>query len=340
MNENNVHEIEGYKLYLEKISAVIHVPPEIGAILYIAEWYMVYGIVYLMSGSWVMDTNTFERVDVIPFFLAPVVGWGSLYVKRSYINTSKELEFLLDDSSYKELSNKMVRRWVVAITYVSFALFAIVCAVCSFFGPDGTSVQYGLAGQIFMVHNLLWYLVIGIPVLAELVSLLFGVVWSPHLISKGVLPDAINAIEPYRCGGLRPIGELCFSGGVVYFLGLTLYTVIFYNLPIMNILVAIMWVVGFSMFVAPQYYAYKLLRDRKRVILKEITSQIHEENKIDALINGRATEGHAIRLFSLMILFTEVEKMRVCPFDLKASKEFLFVAVIPIVVRITMILFI
>lgn len=336
MNENGAREIGEYELYLEKISAIIHVPPEIGAILYIVEWYLVYVIVYLMSGSWIIGTKVFEILDIIPFIIALVVGWGLLYIRKSYINTSNKLKFLLKDTTYEELFNKMIRRRMAVITYVVFALFAIVCAIHSFFSQDGTTFhyQYGLAAKIFIVHNLIWYLVIGIPVLAELVSLIFGVVSFPYFISKGIQYDVISAIEPYRCGGLRPVGELCFSGGFVYFAGLTLYTALFYNLQIMNILVFIMWFVGLLIFLAPQYFVYKILNNYKINMLKEITSQINEESKLSNLICGKITEKNALSLFTLMILFTEVEKMHVYPFDLKTCRDFLFVAIIPLIINI------
>jgi len=151
-------------------------------------------------------------------------------------------------------------------------------------------------------------------------------------------------IEPYRCAGLRPIGELYISGAFVYFSSLTIYTVLcyFYNPPngewVSNmgllIIAILLWVVGILIFFIPVHMVHKLLRDYKREKLNKITSQIYEESKMQDLTNGGITEKDAISLYTLMFTFTEVEKMHEYPFDLKIWRDFLVIAVIPLIIQI------
>lgn len=339
--ENATRDVKIYKFYLEKISSIIHVSPKIGAVLYIVEWYIIYGIVYLISGSWIWGSKEFEIVELFPFFLTILIGWGLLYVKTSYINTSRKLKPLLNDGTYNQLFNKMMRKQVTLFIYILFAIIIIACAIYSFLSPDGVAYNYGVAGKLFIIHNCLWYLFIGGPVVSELISLIISVIFLPNLISKGIQDEAINPIEPYRCGGMRPIGELFLSGLLIYFLALTLYSVLFIQeVLIMSYLLYFMWGVGIFLFFIPQYSIKKLLSDYKKNKLIDITNSIHAEKKMNNLINGKTTEKNAITLFALMTLFTEIEKMHEYPFDLKILSDFLILSIIPLIINLIMVKYI
>ena len=342
MTENSERGITEYKLYLEKISSIIHVSPKIGTLIFLAEWYLIYVIASLNSKHhWLLfHTTEFWIGDIIPLILVPTVGWGLLYLRKSYIRSSKKLKLLLEESAYKELFYSMIRRRLTIILCVIFALFAFADTILPLYGSlpplihDYAYCKQDLAGRIYIIHNLIWFLVIGIPVLAEFVSLIFGIMLFPYLISKAIRYDAINPIEPYRRGGLRPVGELCFSGAFLYFLILIIFSLYFIITPMMNILVFIMWIVGILMFLAPLYKVHEILHKAKSNMLNNITSQINEESKMHDLINGRITEKDAISLYTLMFTFTEIEKMHEYPFDLKIWRDFLVIAIIPLIIQL------
>lgn len=335
MTENSESGITEYKLYLEKISSIIHVSPEIGTLIFLAEWYLIYVIVYFMDTSWLFH----GIFNIVPGLLIITLGWGLLYVRKSYIRSSKNLKFLLDESTYRELFDKMIRRRLTVIIYVTFCLLGLIPLYLGIIsGMDS------IAAWIFVVHMVIWFLVLGWPVFSEFFSLIVSVICFPYWISKGIRYDVIMPIEPYRRAGFRPIGELYFSGAFVYFSSLTIYSVLcyFYNphngewVSNMGLLIIaiILWVVGILIFFIPVHFVHKLLRDYKRKMLNTITSQIYEESKMHDLTNGRITERDAISLYTLMFTFTEIEKMHEYPFDLKIWRDFLVIAIIPLIIQL------
>lgn len=334
MTENSENGITEYKLYLEKISSIIHVSPKIGTLIFLAEWYLVYVIVCIMKTS-VLFPGIF---NIVPGLLIITLGWGLLYVRKIYIRSSKNLKFLLDESTYRELFDKMIRRRLTVIIYVTFCLLGFYALYL------GIKEMPSIASWIFVVHMVIWFVVLGWPVFSEFISLIVSVISFPYWISKGIRYDVIMPIEPYRRAGFRPIGELYFSGAFVYFSSLTIYSVLcyVYNFPNggnmgLLIIAIILWVVGILIFFIPVHFVHKLLRDYKRKMLNKITSQIYEESKMHDLTNGRITERDAISLYTLMFTFTEIEKMHEYPFDLKIWRDFLVIAVIPLIIQIVIV---
>jgi len=241
MRENNKTMTKDTRLYLERITFN---KPKIGAILYIVEWYIIYAIVYLMTGFWKLFNNaTFELEDLIPFILVILVGWGLISIRDTYIKSSNEIKLLLKENTHKDLLDNMIRARFSIIIYIIFACFAIYRSYQAIFIKSFDYYQHDLGGQIYIIHNLIWYLIIGLPVLAELVSLVISVVNFPSLVEDGVKCEKINPIEPHRCGGMRPIGELFLSVITIYFLILILYSAVFLyeGETAMRILVYIMW---------------------------------------------------------------------------------------------------
>ena len=144
MNEYSESGIAEYKLYLEKISSIIHVSPEIGTLIFLAEWYLVYIIVCIMMNK----PGLFHWIfNIVSGLLIITLGWGLLYVRKSYICSSKNLKILLYESTYRELFDKMIRRWLTVIIYVTFCLLGLI--------PLYWGIRSGMdsiASWIFVVH--------------------------------------------------------------------------------------------------------------------------------------------------------------------------------------------
>ena len=62
INENTKCDVKNDDLYLERITSIFNVPTAIGVVIFIVEWYIVYIIVYHMSGSWIWGTKEFEEI--------------------------------------------------------------------------------------------------------------------------------------------------------------------------------------------------------------------------------------------------------------------------------------
>jgi len=331
------------KLYLEKIT---YNRPKIGAILYVVEWYIVYAIVYLMSGSWKLFGNeTFKIKDLIPFMLVLIVGLGLLSIRDSYIKASNELKSLLRENAHKEMLDKMIRPKLSICIYIVFSIFALYRTFQAIFIESFAYYQQDLGGQIYIIHNLLWYLIIGLPILAEFVSIVIGVVIFPNLVEENVKCEKINPIEPYRCGGMRPIGELFLTTVTTYFFILILYNEVFLceGETSMRILVYIMWVLGVFIFTIHQLKIHRILKNYKKQSLTTLKSEIEtqreliyklKDSKYENINQNDSIEKHAIVLSTLMSLFIEIEKMRDYPFDLGIIRNFLILILLPILIEI------
>jgi len=180
-------------------------------------------------------------------------------------------------------------------------------------------------------HLFFWPIIFG-----DFITMIISITRLPNRIKKYV--GELKPLDPDRCGGLKPIGDLCMVITIIYFLCITLYSLLQsqrlmaedVNLVIrMAIVYFVMWLLGILVFMIPQYSVHIHMVEVKRKYLQQTMQEFEKAMETEA--NSIEEELLLqLKLSNNINFFNEIEKMREYPFDDATLKKLIGVAVIPI----------
>ena len=299
---------------------------------------------FIFGWSWLTVRPLQETLSVGLSFAGLAYGiWAVRFLNRAYDRTTSHFKISLQNADMAPAldvgPSHRLRRRFLAMAVIGFTIYYALNSIrvvqdTSLIGDytRSTWLTQGFLNVGFAVLELGIFVLI----LVDLFSVWIDIFSLPKRIIDRM--RKVDILDPSKCGGLRPIGELALASSSVYFVGILMYNVLTafaHFTPGTMAIFAGGWVLGCAFFVIPQLRVHRFMQGQKRLLMDEITRTLRdfEESWDSEALEGKDIQHH-VRILHLYVRLNQVDRMGEFPFDARILKQVTLLALIPVATNI------
>jgi len=192
-----------------------------------------------------------------------------------------------------------------------------------------------------VIHNVLKFFIY-IPLMVELIACISNIHLDFPIKFKKITPK-IDFSDPFHKSGLDKIGSLFLYTTEIYFIGMTIYSLMpFYNyftgignLSLNKYILMINltgWIIGLFLFFLPQLWIHKYIKKKKKKKVKEIYNEMKEIGEDDESFPEVFPDDpdEMVQYMHSYHKLQMIHSQSEYPFDMAKVRELFAIAVIPL----------